>query len=189
MNDIPVAPRARFGLPLALVTALTLILAACSSAGASAPPSSPSAAPSQPASDQPLPSDPDGSVVSPSDPGLGGGGGIGDGKLVVPRPGTINPHPVSVQKIEPAIDGRHVTVKLTWTSGVEPCYQLDSVIVSPDGNDIAITVLEGSGQADVMCVEIAQQKSTIADLGELEPGDYTIFATDSQIPPVTITVT
>ena len=188
MNDTPVAPVARLGHLLALVAALTLILAACSSAGASAPPSSPSAAPSQPASDQPLPSDPDGSVVSPSDPGLGGGG-IGDGKLVVPRPGTINPRPVSVEKIEPAIDGRHVTVKLTWTSGVEPCYQLDSVIVSPDGNDISLTVLEGSGQQDVMCVEIAQQKSTLVDLGELEPGDYTLIATNSPIPPVTITVT
>jgi hypothetical protein len=188
MNDTPVAPVARFGLLLALVATLTLILAACSSAGATAPPGSPSSAPSQAASDQPVPSDPDGSVVSPSDPGLGGGGGIGDGKLVVPRPGTINPHPVSVEKIEPAIDGRHVTVKLTWTSGVEPCYQLDSVVVSPDGNDIALTVLEGSGQQDVMCVEIAQQKSTVVDLGELEPGDYTIIATNSDIPPVTITV-
>jgi len=189
MNDTSVAPAVRLSLPLALIAALTLVLAACSSAGASAPPASPSAVPSQPASDQPLPSDPDGSVVSPSDPGLGGGGGIGDGKLVVPRPGTINPHPVSVEKIEPAIDGRHVKVKLTWTSGVEPCYQLDSVIVSPDGNDISLTVLEGSGQQDVMCVEIAQQKSTLVDLGELEPGDYTLIATNSSIPPVTITVT
>ncbi|HEX5015206.1 MAG TPA: hypothetical protein VFV72_13730 [Candidatus Limnocylindrales bacterium] len=188
MNETAAAPAARLGFALSLVVALTLTLAACSSAGASAPPPSASAAPSQPASEQPLPSDPDGSVVSPSDPAPGGGGGIGDGTLVVPRPGTINPHPVSVEKIEPAIDGRHVTVKLTWTSGVEPCYQLDSVIVSPDGNDVALTVLEGSGQADVMCVEIAKQKSTIVDLGELQPGDYTISATNSDIPPVTITV-
>jgi len=182
-----VTPRARLALPLALVAALSLILGACSSAGASAPPGSPSSAPSQIPSTQPLPSDPDGGVTSPPDPSLGDGG-IGDGKLVVPRPGTINPRPVAVEKIEPAIDGRHVTVKLTWTSGVEPCYQLDSVLVSHDGNDIALTVVEGSGQADVMCIEIAQQKSTIVDLGELEPGEYTISATNSQIPPVTITV-
>ena len=178
----------RLALPLAIVASLTLILAACSSAGASAPPGSPSSAPSGAPLEQPGFSDPDDSVTSPSDPGLGGGGGIGDGKVVVPRPGTINPRPVSVEKIEPSIDGRHVTVKLTWTSGVEPCYVLDSVIVSRDGNDIALTVVEGSGQQDVMCVEMAQQKSTIVDLGELEPGDYTISVTDSDIPPVTITV-
>ena len=150
----------------------------------SAPPG-PTATP--PASEQPAPTDPDARVVGTSDPGLGGGDG--GPKVIVPRPGTINPHPVSVEKLEPAIDGRHVTVKATWTSGVEPCYVLDSVIVNQDGNAFAITVVEGSGEQDAICIEIAETKATIVDLGELEPGDYTIEATDSDIPPVTITVT
>jgi hypothetical protein len=39
-----------------------------------------------------------------------------------------------------------------------------------------------------MCIDLAMTKSTIADLGELEPGVYTFAATNSQIPPVSITV-
>ena len=107
---------------------------------------------------------------------------------MIPHPGTTNPHPVAVESIQPKVDGRRVTAKLTWTSGVEPCYVLDSVIVNRDGNTIEVTVVEGTTDPNVMCIEIAMTKSTIADLGELEPGTYTIAATNSQIPPVTITV-
>jgi hypothetical protein len=98
------------------------------------------------------------------------------------------PRPVAFEKVSPAIDGRHVIGKLTWTSGVEPCYVLDSVDVVRDGNAIVLTVLEGSGQQDAICIEIAETKSTIVDLGDLEPGDYTIEVTNSDIPPITITI-
>ena len=175
---------ARLARPVVLLAALSLTIAACSSGAAASAPPGASATP--PASEQPAPSDPDTGVVSPSDPGIGGGDG--GPKIVVPKPNTINPHPVAVQSIEPTIDGRHVTAKLTWTSGVEPCYILDSVVVNRDGNAFVITVVEGSGNADQICIEIAETKATIVDLGELEPGDYTIEATDSDLPPVTITV-
>ena len=175
-------PLARLVFPVALLAALSLTIAACS--GGAAATVTPTDAP--PAS-QPAASDPDGSVTSPSDPGGGGIGG-GSDNIVIPKPGTIDPHPVSVEKIEPNVDGRHVTVKLTWTSGVEPCYVLDSVVISRDGNDIILTVVEGRGEEGAICIEIAEQKATIVDLGELEPGDYTISATDSDVPPVTITV-
>lgn len=180
---------ARLVVPVALLATFALSFAACSSGATSSnAPSGTPAAPSQPASDAPTPSDPDGSVAGPTDPGPGGSGNDGGADIVIPRPGTINPHPVSVQKIEPSIDGRHVTVKLTWTSGVAPCYVLDSVVISRDANDIALTVVEGAGEQGAICIEIAQEKATIVDLGDLEPGDYTISATDSDIPPVTITV-
>lgn len=177
-------PLARLALPFALLAALALTIAACSGGAAASPP--PSGSPS--ASDQPAPSDPDGSVSGPSDPGTGGGIGGGGDNIVLPQPGTIDPHPVAVEKIEPSVDGRHVTVKVTWTSGVAPCYVLDEVIVSRDGSDIALTVVEGRGEAGAICIDLAQQKATIVDLGELDPGDYTIEATDSEIPPVSITV-
>jgi hypothetical protein len=170
---------ARLALPVALVAMVSLTIGACSSGTATSPP---------PTTDQPAPTDPDAGVTSPTDPGTGGGGNAGGAAIVVPKPGTINPHPVAVEQIEPSIDGRHVTVKLTWTSGVEPCYVLDSVVVSRDGNAIFLTVVEGTGEEGAICIEIAQQKATTVDLGELEPGDYTIEATDSDIPPVTITV-
>jgi hypothetical protein len=185
----------RLSLPVALVAALSLALAACSSAAAPGGAASPqpvqspaaSAAPSAPASASPT--DPDTPIGAPSDPGGGIGGGIGGGAaIVMPQPGVINPHPVAVEKIETAVDGHHVTAKLTWTSGVKPCNVLDSVVVSRDGNDIALTVVEGSADQTAICIEIAQTKATIVDLGELDPGTYTVSATDSQIPPVTVTV-
>ena len=185
----------RLPLPVALIAALSLAIAACSSAaapgGASPQPvQSPaaSAAPSEPAG--PTPTDPDTPIGAPSDPGGGiGGGGIGGGAaIVMPQPGMINPHPVAVEKIETAVDGHHVTAKLTWTSGVKPCNVLDSVVVSRDAKDIALTVVEGSADQAAICIEIAQTKATIVDLGELDPGTYTVSATDSRIPPVTVTV-
>jgi len=131
-------------------------------------------------------------VTQPPDSGTGSGGGFtgsGDGgDLVIPHPGTMNPHPVAVESILTNVDGRHVTAKLTWTSGVEPCYVLDSVVVSRDGSAIDLTVVEGAADAGAICIEIAKTKSTIVDLGELEPGAYTIAATNSQIPPVAVTV-
>jgi hypothetical protein len=169
--------------------ALTLALAACAGGAASSPAPGSSASPSAPSTIGPS-TDPDQGVVGPSDPGPGAGaGGADGGDLVMPHPGTVNPHPVAVETIETNLDGRHLTVKLTWTSGVEPCYVLDSVVVSREGTDIALTVVEGSADPSVMCIEIAKRKSTIVDLGELEPGVYTIRATDSQIPPVTAPVT
>ena len=185
----------RLSNPVALVAALSLALAACSSAAAPGGAASPqpvrspaaSAAPSEPAGASPT--DPDTPIGAPSDPGGGIGGGNGAGAaIVMPQPGMINPHPVAVEKIETAVDGHHVTAKLTWTSGVKPCNVLDSVVVSRDGNDIALTVVEGSADQTAICIEIAQTKATIVDLGELDPGTYTVSATDSQIPPVTVTV-
>jgi hypothetical protein len=39
-----------------------------------------------------------------------------------------------------------------------------------------------------MCIEIAMYKATIVDLGELEPGEYTIRASEGEAPPITVTV-
>jgi hypothetical protein len=188
----------RFARPLptlALIAALSLMLGACSSAaGPSAPLSAPAASPSSSQLPSAGPSSgPDDPVTQPADPGAGSGsggfGGSGDGgDLVIPHPGTINPHPVAVESIVTNVDGRHVTAKLTWTSGVEPCHVLDSVVVSRDGTAIDVTVAEGAADAGAICIDLAKTKSTIVDLGELEPGTYTIGAMDSQIPPVAVTV-
>jgi len=129
--------------------------------------------------------------------GVGGGvpvdpppiGGANDGaNLVVPRPGQLDPHPVSVAALSVAVDGRHVSVRLTWWSGVEPCYVLDSVGVARDGQTIVLTAIEGHGPERVACIEIAQLKATIVDLGELERGTYVIDAEPGEATPVTIEV-
>ena len=188
--------------PVVLGLLAVLLLGACSSAAAPSNPSSavgptPSApAPSSDPSDsagggasgdpgQTDPSVPVGGIVNPTpvDPGLG------QPKLVIPRPGQLNPRPVGAASLEPAVNGHRVLVKVTWWSGVEPCNVLDSVKVERSGTAITIQLIEGSGDAHAICIEIAEQKATIVDLGELEPGTYTISAGGKgDATPVTITV-
>jgi len=108
---------------------------------------------------------------------------------VIPRPGQLNPRPVGTAKLEPAVDGHRVLVRVTWWSGVEPCNVLDSVKVDRTGTDITIQLFEGSADAQAICIEMAEQKATIVDLGELEPGTYTIFPDGKgEAKPVTVVV-
>jgi ABC-type transport system substrate-binding protein len=183
MNTTPSLRR-----PVTVIALLaTLVIAACSSAAAPAA-SQGSASPIlAPPSSQPSPSDPDTSVGAPSDPGLVDPG-AGQPALVIPRPGQLNPRPLGAATLEPAVNGRRVLVKVTWWSGVEPCNVLDSVKVDHTGTTFDITLIEGSSDANAICIELAQQKATIVDLGELEPGTYTITSSRGDAAPVTFTV-
>lgn len=120
--------------------------------------------------------------VDPVDPGAG------QARLVVPKPGQRDPRPVAPIKLEISIDGRHVLVKVSWYSGVEPCSVLDSVKLEQSGSDIAITPLEGIGDPNAICIEIAVLKATIVDLGELEPGTYRVMAPTGDAPAVEFTI-
>ena len=176
-----------------IVLATALMAAACSSGAAATPsPAVPSASPSAPASADPggggssgepgsgdLPSSADPGPVDP---------GMGQAELVIPHPGQLNPHPVTAMSLEPNVDGRHVTVKLTWYSGVEPCYVLDSVKVDQAAGEIILTIIEGSSDLNTACIEIAKLKATIVDLGELAPGRYTISSPGGEAQPVIVTV-
>ena len=84
---------------------------------------------------------------------------------------------------------RRVLVKATWWSGIEPCNVLDSVKVERSGSDIEITLIEGTGDPNAICIEIAEQKATIVDLGELEPGTYRISSPGGDATPVVIVIT
>lgn len=186
--------RALRPLPIAALAAI-LTLGACSSAAApSAPPSA-----SPPARDLPASVDPGGgggnngnSGIGIVNPDPGGPGpvdpGPGQPQLVVPKAGQLNPHPVTATNLQASVDGRRVLVKVSWYSGVEPCNVLDSVKVERNGTNIAITPIEGTGDANVACIEIAVLKATIVDLGELTPGVYTITAPNSEATPIEITV-
>jgi hypothetical protein len=181
-------------LALALLTGLSL--AAC--AASSAPPASPSIGPA-PSAPPVASTGPAGGGGSSGDPGSGIGVDLpllptpvdpaaGQPKLVVPKPGQLDPHPVAPTAIQASVDGRHVLVKVTYYGGVEPCSILDSVKVERSGSDIAITAIEGRGPGDVMCIEIAVLKATIVDLGDLEPGTYRISAPGSDVAPIEITI-
>jgi hypothetical protein len=168
-------------LPAVLLTVFTL--AAC---GAAAGPS-----PTPVVTPEPTP------TAVPGDPGggvVGGGGGVGGGGIVDPGPGLdpilgqasfvgptaglINQHPVSVQLVRATADAKGVTAELRWWSGVPPCNALDSVQIDKDeaAHTIRLTVIEGSGRGDVACIDIAQLKATVVDLGKLAAGTWTISA-------------
>ncbi|WP_283139801.1 hypothetical protein [Rhizohabitans arisaemae] len=79
---------------------------------------------------------------------------------VEPRGGTTTPQPVRWTSAVPVGDGR--TLRVTWTSGVEPCYTLDRVNVVEDDRTVEVTVWEGqdSRVQNVACIDIAVAKTT-----------------------------
>jgi hypothetical protein len=194
--------------PAPAVVALALAVAACGSAAA--PPSAPAASPpdaSRPAGPTPvpMPSVPaDGSITgpggggNPGNPGAGGGGGVDPGPggvpddsqatIVTPVAGLLGIRDVGAASLRAAVDGHRVSVKLAWWSGVEPCSVFAGVDVVRDGSTFTLTVREGSALQGVACIEIAKFKAAIVDLGELDPGTYTLRAF-GDIPPIEVTVT
>ena len=173
---------------LALVLAILVVpgLAACSSGAA------PSTAASSPPAASVAPShDPDGSVgidlPAPSnDPAL-----IDPlGRVVVPKPGQLDVRAIPAGTLSATAARRHVTLTIDYTSGVEPCYILDSIVVAvgADAKTFAITLREGHGPQDVVCIEIAESKRAIVDLGDLAPGTYVISDATGGAAPTTITV-
>jgi hypothetical protein len=161
---------------------LALFVFGCSSASVPPPGSPPASVP------------PDASVVVDPAPGNVGGGGAppagqpGQPSLVLPKPGQANVHDVSIEELSSRVAGRHVVLNARWWSGVEPCNVLDSVGVTRSGQTITVSVREGTGKGDTMCIEIAMLKVTPIDLGDLEPGDYTIAASQGPAPAIVITV-
>jgi hypothetical protein len=112
------------------------------------------------------------------DPGPGGDPILGQATFVGPTAGLINQHPVSVQRVRAVADDRGATAELRWWSGVPPCNALDSVRIDKDeaARTIRLTVIEGSGRGEVACIDIAQLKATLVDLGKLAAGTWTISA-------------
>lgn len=184
----------------ALVVVVTL--AACS--GGAAPSANPTAVPvgTPKPTPTPVPGDPGsgGSGIG-TDPGNGGGGGsdpgsgggivipvpqdpnqnplLGDANYVKPGTDLINQHPINVQMVRASIDDDGtVTADLRWYSGVAPCNQLDRVEIEKDdaAKTIRLRVIEGSGQGDVACIEIAELRATTVDLATLASGTWTISA-------------
>ena len=195
--------------PFAVLTVIAALAVGCS--GAAAPSTSAPAASAPPGSSIPG-GDPVASSPAPGSPGSvdggAGGGSAGDPgtgiglpidptpvdpaagqpTIIVPKPGRLNPHPVAAQTIRASVDGRHVLVKIAWASGIAPCSVLDSVKVERSGHTIALTVIEGADEVDVMCAEIAMFKATIVDLGELDPGAWTITAPGGDAAPIELTI-
>ena len=166
-----------------LVIALTLAACSGTGAGTGAPGNGSGGAPG-PSVVAPQDQDPSGSedpiLVDPI-PG-------GNGELTVPQPGQLDIHPVPAESLEAIVEGRNVTIRISWTSGVEPCYVLDTIVVDKGDRSFAITLREGHGPGDDACIEIAKSKTAVVDLGELVPGTYTISDATGGAAPIEVTV-
>lgn len=178
MNALRPAGRAIAGL-----ASIALLLAACSSAAA--PSTLPSASPAAP-SDAPI-------SASPSD-GTGGGAsadpnfGVG-AKPIVPKPGqAIDIHPISAEQLAARVEGNKIIVKALWTSGVEPCTILDSIVVSKGDGIYTITLQEGSSPQEIACIAIAEQHVTEFEIPDVAAGVWTIKDSGGLAPPVQVTV-
>jgi len=186
---------------------LALALAACGAAAAPPNPTSPTETPRPTPTAVPgVGNEPGGggggsggSVGGGSDPGggvIGGGvvppGPIGDPLLgqattVVPVPGLVNQRPANVQLVRAAADDQGVSVELRWWSGVAPCNALDSITIDKDdaAKTVKLTVIEGSAKGEMACIDIAQLKATVVDLGKLAGGTWTISA-QGDAKPITV---
>jgi ABC-type transport system substrate-binding protein len=176
MNDPRLVRRLGVG-----IFSLSMLLAACTSAAA--PSASP--APASPSPDAPVsvaPSDGSGSGSAPSDGNLGGA------KLVVPKPGQLDPQPVRADELVARVEGSSIIVTATWTSGVEPCYVLDQVVVEKGDGTYAITLREGHGPAEVMCIQIAEIHTTEITIPDVAPGTYQITDSTGGAAPIEVTV-
>jgi hypothetical protein len=111
-------------------------------------------------------------------------------RIVVPKPGQLDVRPVPAQTLSAVAAGRHVTLTIDYTSGVEPCNILDSIVVAvgADAKTFAITLREGHGPQHVMCIEIAESRRAIVDLGDLAPGTYAISDTTGGAAPISVTL-
>jgi ABC-type transport system substrate-binding protein len=159
---------------------VTMLLAACSAA----------AAPS--ASTPPVDSSPDTPVTAPPSDGSGGGtnpGSIGGaGKLVVPKPGQLDVRDIRADELQARVDGSTIIVTASWTSGVEPCNVLDSIVVTSGANSYAITLREGHGREEVACIAIAEIHKTEFEIPNVKPGTYQITDATGGAAPIEVTV-
>lgn len=109
-------------------------------------------------------------------------------RTVVPKPGQIDVHPIAAERLAASVTGRKVVVEITYASGVEPCYVLDSVDVQRGDHAFAITLRQGHGPGNEVCIQLAEIVRTFTDLGDLAPGTYTISDTQKGAQPISVTV-
>jgi hypothetical protein len=171
-----------------MTLAAGILAGACSAgtAGTAAPTvSPPGAAPSAPAA--PAPSAP-AAPTAPSGGAPSSPGPVGGQELVVPKPGQLDVHPIAADSFAARVDGRHVILTISFTSGVEPCSILDTIVVQRGEGAFAITLRQGHGPGDQVCIMIAMLRKTQVDLGDLDPGTYTITDTMQGAAPIQVVV-
>lgn len=124
-------------------------------------------------------SPPDGVAVPSPDP---------SGQFVVPKPGQLDVHDVAIDTLAATVDGSTITVTATWTSGVEPCSTLDTIVVERGDDAFTITLREGHGPEEIACIAIAVQHQTRFDIPDVGAGTYTLRDGTGNAPPIEVVV-
>jgi hypothetical protein len=81
---------------------------------------------------------------------------------VKPQGGTFDPHKVRWISAKPIKKGRYL--RITWWSGVAPCWVLDRVKVKETAKKVTVTLYEGRDKDAGMCILVAVKKTTIVKL-------------------------
>ena len=108
--------------------------------------------------------------------------------MVVPKPGQLDVQDVPADALAARVDGSTIIVTATWTSGVEPCNVLDHIVVTVGDGSYAITLREGHGPEDVVCIAIAEQHRTEIAIPDVAPGTYQITDSTGGAAPIEVTV-
>jgi hypothetical protein len=159
-------------LPLTIALSLGFVLAAC--AGSPVEPS-------------PLPTEPP-PAVEPGVPEDPGAPGLGEDEAVEPQPGQQNTHPVALDALEARVENGVVLITARWTSGVEPCFVLDSVLVEKGDGTLDVTIVEGTSDPEAVCIMLAQAKHTVVAVDGLDAGTYTVRDTQGSAAPIEVVV-
>ena len=162
MDDLRIGRRLGVALP---TLTLGLVLVACgSAAGPDSPVTAPPVAPG---------------VITSPDPG---------GDFVIPKPGQLDVRDIGADLLEATADGSTVTVTVTWTSGVEPCSVLDSIVVDRGEGIFTVTLRQGHGPEEVACIAIAQQFRTRFEIPDVAPGTYEVRDGTGTAPDIEVVV-
>jgi hypothetical protein len=170
MNQLRLPRRLGAGL-----LSLSVLLVACSAGAAPSPLPSASAPPDAP-------------VTAPPSDGSNGGTNSGGDGLVVAKPGQLDVHDVQADELAARVDGSTIILSITWTSGVEPCNVLDQVAVAKGAGSYAITLREGHGPEEVVCIAIAETHKTEISIPTDGPGTYRITDSTGGAAPIEVTV-
>ncbi|MEJ7747717.1 MAG: hypothetical protein WKF56_00315 [Candidatus Limnocylindrales bacterium] len=177
---------------------LAWLLVACGSAATPATPATPAGSGSAGSAGASVAAGPSVSLPpdapvsqDPVSPGTGGGSGNGadpGARDVIPRPGQLDVRPIPAETIKATLEGRAVTLTITWLSGVEPCSILDSIVIDRGDHRFAVTLREGHGPQEIACIMIGETHRTVVALGELPAGTYTVVDAVGGAAPIEVTV-
>jgi hypothetical protein len=95
---------------------------------------------------------------------------------------------VPAESLTARVDGSSIHVAAVWTSGVEPCTILDSIVVDKGDGMYTVTLREGNSPQEIACIAIAEQHVTEFEIPDVAAGTWQIVDSGGVAMPVEVTV-